>query len=418
MLEESLSDEYRVWYRESRHKARIDHVAQSLLNQDYKPIVVHGYVLEWIRFTRDFDKRRKRIPSSIHDSVVGKYLRRRFPKGSPSRFRGIRAAIRLFIDTDDKGRFPLRMRKPVLPVPALYEEFAPQYAAFIRRQRNVTEHTVRKRGFHIKRFMEFAKTTGVSVMSDITPLLIRDFCCSLTQLKHPTRLGYAVSLRGFMKWAYLEGILNRDLSGSVLTAKHYRYTSLPDTLTTEEVESLVQSPDRSTPVGQRDHAVLLLAARYGMRPSDIRQLGLDNIDWRNGRIALQQSKTGRDLTLPLLPEVSDALSTYLREGRPPTHSRKIFVQHCAPFRPLCKNNNLSNIMLKALRRTGLQNRQGRRGIYLFRHTLATRMMEAGQPIKTIADILGHSATDTTFLYTKVDMTTLRTVATSIKEITS
>jgi integrase len=95
------------------------------------------------------------------------------------------------------------------------------------------------------------------------------------------------------------------------------------------VSSLLQAVDRSTAIGKRDYAVLLLAARYGMRPGDIRQLHLDDIQWRRRQIALQQSKTGRLLLLPLLSEVSDALIDYLRHGRPKTEFRNLFVRHLA-----------------------------------------------------------------------------------------
>jgi integrase len=84
--------------------------------------------------------------------------------------------------------------------------------------------------------------------------------------------------------------------------------NLPDVLSQAEVDRILGAVDRSTPLGRRDYAILLLAARYGLRPSDIRTLTLDEIDWRGARIDLRQLKTGRLLTLPLLPDVADALS--------------------------------------------------------------------------------------------------------------
>lgn len=201
-----------------------------------------------------------------------------------------------------------------------------------------------------------------------------------------------------------------------MTVRHYRHAGLPDVLTTSELDTLLRAVDRSHAIGRRDYAVLLLAAHYGMRPSDIRQLSLEHIDWRGSRITFCQSKTGKILSLPLLPEVSNALISYLRQGRPTTQSRHIFVRHQAPFEPFGPNNNLASIMRDALRRAGFQDRPGRRGLYLLRHTLATRLLGAGLPIKTISDVLGHTSTDTTFGYTKVDLTGLRSVALSLAEV--
>jgi integrase/recombinase XerD len=164
--------------------------------------------------------------------------------------------------------------------------------------------------------------------------------------------------------------------------------------------------------------VLVLAACYGLRPSDIRQLRLDDVHWREGVIAIRQAKTGRPLVLPLLPGVTGALTAYLRHGRPATEARQLFIRHRAPFEPFVAANNLHSIMRTALRRAGLEQRPGRRGLYLFRHTLATRMLAAGCPIKTIGHVLGHVSTDTTMEYANVDLEALRRVALSETEVGS
>jgi len=186
--------------------------------------------------------------------------------------------------------------------------------------------------------------------------------------------------------------------------------NLPDVLSEDEMNRILGAVDRSTPLGRRDYAILLLAARYGLRPCDIRRLTLDEIDWRGARIDLRQLKTGRLLTLPLLPDVADALSVYLRDGRPCSSDRTVFLRHRAPFEPFAVQNNLMAIMRQALQRAGLASRTGRRGLYLMRHTLATRLLACGRQIKTIADVLGHASTDTTYGYLRVDLVGLRAVA--------
>jgi integrase/recombinase XerD len=97
-------------------------------------------------------------------------------------------------------------------------------------------------------------------------------------------------------------------------------------------------------------------------------------------------------------------------------SRAIFVRHKAPFEPFVAENNLSTIMRVALRRAGLADRPGRRGLYLFRHTLATRLLAAGHPLKTIADVLGHASSETTYGYTRVELDGLRAVAITEAEV--
>jgi integrase len=91
------------------------------------------------------------------------------------------------------------------------------------------------------------------------------------------------------------------------------------------------------------------------------------------------------------------------------------VRHKAPFEPFVPNDNLFHVMISALRRAGLYQRLGRRGLYLLRHTAATRMLGANVPIKMIADLLGHSSIDSAFGYTKIDLPRLRSAALSIEE---
>jgi integrase len=207
-----------------------------------------------------------------------------------------------------------------------------------------------------------------------------------------------------------------DLSAAAISARRHRHRGVRDVLNDDDLARLLAAVDRSSAIGRRDYAVLMLAARYGLRPSDIRQLRLEDIRWRQGLISIRQAKTGRPLVLPLLPDVTAALIAYLRDGRPPTPARQLFIRHRAPFEPFVPANNLHAIMRTALHRAGLAARPGRRGLYLFRHTLATRLLAAECPIKTIGDVLGHVSSDTTMEYANIDLHGLRRVALSEAEV--
>jgi integrase/recombinase XerD len=417
MFKDWLSGDRLSWYLQSRHKDRVDHVGSSLLREKYLPAVVRLHLHEWVRFVHHLDERDLPLPLSFHDSQVQRYVAARFPHGSPSRLRGIRASIRIFIDVDDDGRFALRVQAPRRSPNELYAQAVGGYLDFLRRHRGVAEKTVSKRAFQLHVFTKYLERVGITAWSDVEARRIRAFLTTqLTERKPPTRLGYASTLRGFFRWGYLEGVLGRDLSAAAITVRQYRLAGIPYFLSDDEVTALLQSVDRTTPIGRRDYAVLLLAARYGMRPSDIRQLSLDHINWRRREIAMRQSKTGRPLLLPLLNDISDALIDYLRNARPETGFRNIFVRHLAPHEPFSPNNNMPGIFREALRRAGLENRRGPKGLYLLRHTLATRMLSAGNSIKTIGDVLGHVNLDSTLLYTKVDVSALRTVALSVEEV--
>jgi site-specific recombinase XerD len=417
MFKDRFSGELLSCYSQSAHKGRIDLAANHLLQLQYQPAVVRLYLHDWVRFTRHLEERALPLPPSVHEPAVQRYLQACFPTGSSSRRRGIRAAIRIFLDMDDGGRFPRRAPAPQRATNALFRQAMPAYLDFLRKHRGLSPRTVGKRAAQLARFTAHLEDGGVAAWDDVQPSALRAFLVTrLTDKKPATRLSYASTLRSFHHWAYLQGLLTRDLSAAAASVRQYRLAGLPDLLTDDEVAALLRAVDRGTPLGKRDYAVLLLAARYGMRPGDIRQLSLDHINWRGRQITLPQAKTGRPLALPLLPEVTDALIAYLRHGRPQAQVRNVFVRHLAPYEPFGPNNNLATIFRGALRRAGLEQRHGCKGIYLLRHTLASRLLHAGSSIKTIGDVLGHVHLDSTLIYTKVDLPNLATVALTMEEL--
>jgi len=398
-------------YQASPHKARIDHVAGCLVARKYLDVVVADHLREWLRLTTYFDTRDLLLPSSVRAPEVQTYVAQRVPHASDSRVRFVRASARIFLETDEYGHVRRRIGTAMSrPLPVWFEPALSAYTLFLRRARGLADRTVSKRAWQLTQIAEFLETNGVRAMADIQASQIQRFFTHLEGQKPATRLTYGVTLRSFLRWTYGDGRLPIDLSAAAITARHYRQAGVRDVLTDDEITRVLATANRSRAIGRRDFAVLLLAARYGMRPSDIRQLRLEDVHWREGVIAIRQAKTGGPLVLPLLPEVLMALAAYVRDGRPTTNARQMFVRHRAPFEPFVAANNLTQIMRTALRRAGFDQRPGRHGLYLFRHTLATRLLAAGCPMKTIGDLLGHVSTDTTMEYANIDLATLRGVA--------
>lgn len=411
-----FSGEQRRLYGASLYRARIDHVGQCLRAQQYLDVVVRDHLHEWLRFTGYLEAHGLAMPASVYAGAVQDYLATRLPGRSASRGRFVRASVRLLLEMDAAGQVGRRIRPAPPPVPPLFEVWVPPYLAFLRQHRGLAPRTLRKRTLHLREFLAFLAAAGVAEFPALTPAVIQDFCTHLPGPSPRTRLTYRTTLRSFLRWAYAFGHLPQDLSRAASVARQYRQTRLPDTLPAPALGALLDAVDRSTPIGRRDYAVLLLAARYGLRPSDIRALCLEQIDWRREQLTLQQAKTGHPLTLPLLPDVAHALVAYLQAGRPATTARQVFVRHKAPFVPFVPENNLATIMRAALRRVGLLHRPGRHGLYLLRHTLATRLLAAGQPLKTIGDILGHRSLDVTVGYTQIDLRALCAVAIAEAEV--
>jgi integrase len=172
----------------------------------------------------------------------------------------------------------------------------------------------------------------------------------------------------------LKGLLEIDLAPAVVRPRIYRLSSPPQIFEKATVEKLLESVNRSTTLGRRDYAMLLLAARYGLRSSDIRKLRLDDIHWREQRIVLIQSKTQQRLELPLLADVDEALTAYLQHARPSCKAREIFLRHKRPIAPFSNGNSHWAVMARALRSAGITGCEPRRGFHLLRHHADSRIM--------------------------------------------
>jgi integrase/recombinase XerD len=325
-------------------------------------------------------------------------------------------ATSIFVEADEEGRFRRRIGGPDRPVAACLSTAVDRYVAFLKAHRGSAPRTVAKQLWQLTRFSESLERFGVTSIEFVVARDVQRFAIELRAQALTTRMGYASTLRSFFGWAYAEELVPIDLRGAVAAPRRFKQCNIRDVLSESEVARILNAVDRSMVTGKRDYAALLLAARYGLRPCDIRQLQLESLHWREGILTLRQAKTGRVLTLPLLPDVSAALSAYLRDGRPATTSRYVFVRHRAPFEPFVATNNLAMIMRTALQRVGLDKRSGRRGFYLFRHTLANRMLDARCTIKSIGDVLGHTSTESTMEYASIDLTALRSVTISEQEV--
>jgi integrase/recombinase XerD len=296
----------------------------------------------------------------------------------------------------------------------LYRTYVVPYLDFARRHRG--RRTIEQLESVLGRFCAWLDGQGIAELGQLTASLLRHFISSLAEFQRSTIAWHASALRGFLAFLRLEGVLDRDLASAIELPPMYSMVQPPQVLEDDTVERLLAAVDRSSPLGKRDLAMLLLATRYGLRSSDIRGLRFDHIHWREQRIVLVQSKTQRRLELPLLAEVDQALVSYIREGRPACPAREIFVRHVVPIAPLARRNGLWSVMRRVLPAAGVDIQTGERGFRLLRHSAATRLLRRGIPFETISDILGHASVDTTRRYAKVDLEGLRTVALSEAEV--
>lgn len=215
------------------------------------------------------------------------------------------------------------------------------------------------------------------------------------------------ALRGFFRFLVFRGDINCDLAACVPTVADWRLSELPKSLEPEKVEHLLQNCDQSTAIGKRDYAILLLLARLGLRAGEIVAMTLDDINWEAGVLTIRGKGSRRD-QLPIPQDVGEALATYLRLGRSPCATRRVFIRARAPHREFSGSAAIDNIVRRALKRAHLD--PIRKGAHLLRHSLATKMLGQGARLAEIGEVLRHSTTNTTQIYAKVNLAALSELA--------
>jgi len=215
------------------------------------------------------------------------------------------------------------------------------------------------------------------------------------------------ALRSFFRFLRFRGDVTTDLAACVPTVADWRLAGLPKYITADEIERLLASCDRRTAVGARDFAILLLLSRLGLRAGEVAGLRLEHIDWANGEFSVR-GKGGRCGRLPLPMDVGEAIAAYLREGRPVCSCRQVFVRVRAPWVGFTTSGAVSDVVRHALQRAGLH--PPHRGAHLLRHSVATHMLRQGAKLSEIGELLRHRSPDTTAIYAKVDVASLRRLA--------
>ena len=273
-----------------------------------------------------------------------------------------------------------------------------------------TQTTVNAYVFTLNKLSPFLAERGVS---DLRALRARDMARFVEALagsgvSQHTVYSCVSRLRRLVAWLADEGYVDPALLESVPHAKTPQ-AKLPDTYTDEEVEGMLAAVDNSSPVGKRDLVACLLAARLGMRASDIAGLRLENLRWRTNRIEFSSRKTGQRTVLPLTNEIGEAIIDYLANGRPDSDSPQVLLRHTRPYTGM-RPARVHHVVTDALNDAGVAFGGRRHGPHALRASLATGMMDSGVPLPTISATLSHATEDTTRIYLKVDLKRLRQCA--------
>ena len=345
---------------------------------------------------------RKGLTSDDVDAAtVDQYLRgrvqsRKLRKGDSAALSRLLAILR-----------PDRSSETASP-PTAIEIALGEFQQYLRQERSLSEATVINytpvaRSFLSERFSEGSVRCQAITAGEIAAFVQRQ-ATLVTSKRAPL---VVTALRSLLRYLFYRGITAVDLATCVPTIATWSLSNVPRFLSGEQIEKILDSCDRETVIGKRDYALLLLLARLGLRAGEVVALTLDDFDWEAGLVTVR-GKGKRITQMPLTSEVGTAIANYLSKGRPQCSSRRVFIRAKAPLTGFANSIAVCSLVDKALERAGVESEY--RGSHVFRHSLATRMLQHGASLPEIGDLLRHRRPDTTRIYAKVDLISLRSIA--------
>ena len=307
----------------------------------------------------------------------------------------------------------LRENGVTSPVPSVSETNSWQcimdsFSRYLREERGLSQASVLNYSRTAQLFLSQKTKDPIGTLNDLSCRQIREFILKSANSVSP-RYAQLITcaLRSLLRFLYIDGKTSQDLSLCVPTVAEWRLSELPKFLESNQVEAILAPSDLSTEIRKRDHAILLLLARLGLRACEIRNMELDDIHWEVGQLTVR-GKGGIQNHLPITHDVGEALANYLLDGRPLCETRKVFIRAKAPRQCFKSSAAVCDVVRRALSRAGLN--PPRKGSHLLRHSLAVQLLHGGATMDEIAEVLRHSSPATTEIYTKVDLNMLGAVA--------
>jgi site-specific recombinase XerD len=358
---------------------------------------VVGGLLSWIASHRG-------ALADLDERSVEQYLRHRARKQSIQP--GDRSALRRWLSVlREEGAIAPAVLPPLTSHDRIFNEFD----AYLRTERGLTPKSIVRHLPVIRRFLHEVCPAGDDDLGKISQEeVIRYIERHARDWSAGTGKAMCWSLRAFLRYLHHQGLNPRALAGCVPSLRRWKLTSLPTFLAAAHVQKALDGCDRATAMGRRDYAILMMLAKLGLRAGEVATLTLDDINWRTSEMLLR-AKGRQRARMPIPPDVGAAIVAYLRQGRPKSLCRRLFIRTLAPHVGFASGCAITMIAKAALDRVGIVD-CAHRGAHIFRHSLATELLRSGATLTEIGQLLRHENHDTTRIYAKVDIEALRTLS--------
>jgi integrase/recombinase XerD len=373
---------------------------KRLESQDYAP----SGVLHYRRRLSEFCAQVKASRMRLDELNENRALELLVPVELPSQKICSRFMVRNFI------RFLIEQGVVKLPLDNSARDCLKRdYEQYLRRQRGLSERTIFHAWRIADRFLQFRFGDEIGELFGITANDIVSFMQEVRRKKSLRDKTHASHLRSFFRYLFQAGKTTVNLALGVPSVAQRFAARLPRHLAAEDIEKLLEAVKAETTTGRRNHAMVLLVARLGLRAAEVVKIQIDDLDWRAGELLVRGKGQLHD-RLPLPPDVGEALAEYIRLDRRSSSSRALFVKKRPPHVAFKAGQVLNNILRRAYARTGLNPPAPYVGSHILRHSLATALVRRGASLEEIGDMLRHRSRASTMIYAKLDVDGLRTIA--------
>lgn len=382
-----------------------------LLENNYSPATIRFYEREW---------------NKIHSFLIQEYCDTEFDMD-----RGLKYLEKQygFISRCNEGTLS-QQRVQLLRVVHMLEDYS-LHKVLTRRFYSVKNPLKLKEPFNgiYNAYAAYLDTTELSASTKVhyqkSSMVFMDYLVqvNLPQINHlrldncnayiKTMAGYSFKtveqnicgLRYFLRYLYSEKMISDNCAEKIHMPLISKSAKIPSAWNADELKAMIAVIDRNSPIGKRDYAMILLACILGLRAGDIKRLTFSNFNWEEKKLSIIQHKTHKPLSLPIPDAVGWAVIDYIKNGRPSCFETDIiFLKHMPPFDPIGENNHMEQIIIRYMRKAGIDRRGRKRsGFHSLRHSAGSMLLEMETPLPVITNILGHSDPDITAVYLKTDI---------------
>ena len=292
-------------------------------------------------------------------------------------------------------------KKPQQP----FSKCVPGYFSYLKQERGLSGPTIQLYQHHLSAFEKYLSRVRIKRFHSISPNTLDGFIADRRQTLCPGSLhGVCAALRSLFRYSFREGLTPVDLVDVIEGPRVYQLSDIPRCLPWKEVLRAINGIDRRSAIGKRDYAMLLLLATYGLRAREVGSLRLDDIDWSSNTLHIRRRKAGNSTSYPLALEVGEAIVDYLKNARPKSIHRQVFLLDRAPRGP-AGSRVVSSQAKTHLDAAGIT--APKLGSHTFRHSVAQRLVDSNFSLKVVGDYLGHQSTASTRIYSKISVESLR-----------